>query len=190
MKQALIGAAITAIICLILWFLFSETKNGDSESNLATIAKLRVEIRSHADHDSLWAHQVSRLQDSVNLKEKAVSYWRTRYSKPIIVTRTMIKTVFAQDSATIAAEVSRGTICDSLQEAQNGLIVGLKKEVAGLDTLNRIRGVQINSFVRLDSVNQVQIKGLKKEVKTVKRKALVVAGVAVVVAILSFLKGS
>ena len=177
-------------IGILFWWLIHKEPVVDNSKELAVVARMQFQIRQHQSHDSIWSRITNRLRDSIRIQDTRVEYWRNRYRQPIIVTQPMIRDVFKQDSSTIVGEVVRGEICDSLQSVQQSEIKTLKETVTASDSVNVIRGEQIAALVRIDSVHQDQTKRERANVHRVKKRAVVVVGVAILAVVLSLLRGN
>lgn len=114
--------------------------------------------------DSALTRQIRNLKDSVKYHKKEVAYWMAKYSQPIKPTKEQIGFVFESDSSTIAKEVIKGGICDSLQRTQAKEINSLSQEVVKFDSLVKVKNESIKYSLKMDSTRQVIVKKLQRKV--------------------------
>lgn len=180
------AAIVIGILILIaLYLLFQRNgKKDDSERLRSTLTKLRHNLAVLGERDTVWNKTVNKIRDSLKKERASVAFWRDKYKEPITVTKTEIRQVFEQDSATITKEIKRGLICDSLQRNQFLEIGTLNNALAATDSVLNIKKLEIKNLVKIDSTHLKIESNLKTKLR--KRTAVEVALGALAVLLLIF----
>ena len=184
-NSIIVVLGLIIVLLLIAAYTGYFNRNGtDSASQLkATLSKLEHDVKVLTIRDTAWTKHVKLTRDSLAQERKNVEYWKRKYKEPITVTKTEIKEVFKQDSATITKEVKKGIICDSLQTKQSLEIETLNHAMAGFDSLVLVKNLEI---LKLHGIDSTHLK-IESKLKTqVKRRGLV-EGALVIVLLLTLI---